>query len=62
VVEAGRHAVRRGQGGAEAGAFFEEGFNVLFADGSVRHLPKTIKAEKLKALITRNGGEPVGPD
>ncbi|MFO0865617.1 MAG: DUF1559 domain-containing protein [Gemmataceae bacterium] len=37
------------------------GHIVLFADGSVRILPSTIREATLKALITRDGGEPVGP-
>jgi prepilin-type processing-associated H-X9-DG protein len=43
------------------GGLFEGIFNVAFADGSVRSLPLTIKEEKLRALITRNGGEVVDP-
>ncbi len=44
------------------GGLFEGIFNAAFADGSVRALPLTIKEEKLRALITRNGGEVVEPD
>jgi prepilin-type processing-associated H-X9-DG protein len=36
-----------------------EGFNVLFADGTVRWLRSNINAEVMRALITRNGGEAV---
>jgi Protein of unknown function (DUF1559) len=32
----------------------------LFADGSVQTLPKTISAQKMLALFTRNGGEVIG--
>lgn len=34
-------------------------FNVLFADGSVRWLPADVAREKLRAMLTRDGGEPV---
>jgi prepilin-type processing-associated H-X9-DG protein len=39
------------------GGVFEDGFNALFCDGSVRFIKKTIKEEVLRALITANGGE-----
>jgi hypothetical protein len=39
---------------------FDGGFSVLMCDGSVRFLSETIKPEILRALFTRNGGEPVG--
>jgi len=38
------------------------GFHVLFADGTVRWLPSDVAREKLKAMLTRAGGEPVSPD
>jgi prepilin-type processing-associated H-X9-DG protein len=41
----------------EVGGLWPEGFNVLFADGSVRLLSKTVPADTLRAMITRNGGE-----
>ncbi len=41
------------------GAEFPDIFLAAFCDGSVRELPKNIDANKLRALITRNGGEPV---
>jgi prepilin-type processing-associated H-X9-DG protein len=44
------------------GGLFENGFNTLFADGSVRFISNSIKVDTLKALITRNGGEPLGSD
>jgi hypothetical protein len=37
-----------------------DNFNAAFADGSVRTLAKDIDKDKLKALITRNGGETIG--
>ena len=39
------------------GSFHPGGFNVLFADGSVRFIKYTINPPTLKALITRDGGE-----
>ena len=33
----------------------------VFADGSVRAIPNTISADVLRAIVTRNGGEPI-PD
>ncbi len=39
-----------------------EGCNVALADGSVRFLMSTIKAETLKALITKGGGEVINLD
>jgi RNA polymerase sigma factor (sigma-70 family) len=44
------------------GGLFERGFNAGFADGSVRFIAKTINDRLLRALITRNGGEPVSGD
>lgn len=35
-----------------------DGVNVLMADGSVRWLPATLPPEKLRALLTIDGGEP----
>ena len=40
----------------------KEGCNVAFADGSVRLLKNTIKAETLKACITKSGGEVINLD
>jgi prepilin-type processing-associated H-X9-DG protein len=37
------------------------GFNALFADGSVRFLKQSIRFLTLKSLITRAGGEVIGP-
>jgi prepilin-type processing-associated H-X9-DG protein len=39
------------------GGVFDDGFNALFCDGSVRFIKKTVKEEVLRALITANGGE-----
>jgi hypothetical protein len=36
-----------------------DGFLAAFADGSVRLLPKGIEESTLRALITRDGGEPI---
>jgi prepilin-type processing-associated H-X9-DG protein len=38
------------------------GFNVLFADGSVRYIKLTINPVVLRALMTRSGGEVVSTD
>jgi len=35
------------------------GFNALFADGTVRFIPSDTDERIIRALITRNGGEPV---
>jgi prepilin-type processing-associated H-X9-DG protein len=35
------------------------GVNVLFCDGSVRHLPKSTELRVLQMLATRSGGEVV---
>jgi hypothetical protein len=40
-------------------AGWEPGFTACFADGSARFLPTTIDDATLRALITRNGGEPL---
>jgi prepilin-type processing-associated H-X9-DG protein len=37
----------------------DDGFHVLFADGSVRYIKKPVDEKMIKAAITRNGGEPV---
>jgi prepilin-type processing-associated H-X9-DG protein len=41
------------------GAPLADGFNLLFADGSVRYIRKTTKEKTLRALITWNGGESI---
>ncbi len=46
----------------DLGGFTPEGFNVLFADGSVRFVKKSVKPDVLKALMTKNGGEVVPSD
>jgi prepilin-type processing-associated H-X9-DG protein len=40
---------------------FRSGPNVLYADGSVRSLPRDTPEKTIKALLTRNGGELVTP-
>jgi hypothetical protein len=44
------------------GAKHAGGENALFTDGSVRFLKNTIAGQVMNALITRAGGEVVGPD
>jgi RNA polymerase sigma factor (sigma-70 family) len=39
------------------GGVFKNGFNVLFADGSVRFFPRNIDPQTLRAMITHAGGE-----
>jgi len=39
------------------GGWFDKGFNVAFADGSVRFLPEDINEQTLRAYITKAGGE-----
>ncbi len=46
----------------ELGGYWENGFNALFADGSVHFLKKSIQPAVLKALITRAGGEVISSD
>jgi serine/threonine protein kinase len=41
------------------GGLFKDGFSAAFFDGSVRFLTRDIDEETIRALITRNGGEPV---
>jgi hypothetical protein len=41
------------------GGIFGDGFNAAFADGSARFIARGTDEETLRALITRNGGEPV---
>jgi hypothetical protein len=38
------------------------GFNAAYADGTVRQVPSSISELTLRALITPNGGEVLGPD
>ncbi len=42
--------------------FNETGTSVLFADGSVRFLSKTIAEDVLKAMLTKSGGEVISND
>jgi prepilin-type processing-associated H-X9-DG protein len=46
----------------QIGGFTADGANVLFGDGSVRYIRKTISPAALKALITRAGGEVISSD
>jgi len=46
----------------QIGGFTPDGANVLFGDGSVRYIRKTISPAALKALITRAGGEVIRSD
>jgi hypothetical protein len=46
----------------ELGGHHGDSFSAAFCDGSVHTLPRPIKQETLKALITRNGGEIVDPN
>ena len=41
------------------GGFFEGGFHVVMADGSVHFLPSTVSEKVLRALISKDGGEMV---
>jgi serine/threonine protein kinase len=41
------------------GGLFLDGFTAAFADSSVRFIKLTVDEETIRALITRNGGEPV---
>jgi prepilin-type processing-associated H-X9-DG protein len=42
--------------------YHNNGFNALFADGSVQFLKSTIAPSVLDALLTRNGNEVISPD
>jgi hypothetical protein len=44
------------------GGQYDDGFHVVFADGSALFLSKQLNAETLRALITRNGGEVLSAD
>jgi prepilin-type processing-associated H-X9-DG protein len=44
------------------GGVYTNGFNALFADGSVRFISQAITEKTLRAVITRNGGEVIGDD
>lgn len=46
----------------EMGGFTPDGFNAVFADGSVHFLKNTINPSVLKALMTQDGGEVVSVD
>ena len=42
--------------------YHNNGFNAVFADGSVRFLKSSIDPNLLKGLVTRNGNEVVSSD
>ena len=42
--------------------YHNDGFNVLFADGSVRFLRSSITPGTLSALLSRNGSDDVSPN
>jgi hypothetical protein len=44
------------------GGVYRDGVNVLFGDGSTRFMESDVRPDKLKALITINGGEVIGFD
>ena len=44
------------------GKFFNGGFNVAFADGSVRYMRHQADEKNLKAMITKDGGEVIELD
>ena len=46
----------------KVGGLFPNIFQAAMCDGSVRGIPMSIKEETLRAAITRNGGEVLGPD
>jgi hypothetical protein len=41
---------------------FDDGFRAVMADGSARFIKKEISETTLRAAITRNGGDTLGPD
>jgi serine/threonine protein kinase len=41
------------------GGLYQDGFPAAFADSSIKFLTRDLDEETLRALITRNGGEPV---
>jgi hypothetical protein len=43
-------------------SLFRDGFRVALADGSTRWLTKEVGEKTLRAAITRNGGDILGPD
>lgn len=44
------------------GGFRDDGLDVLFADGSVRVIPRGVDQSVLRALISMDGGEVISPD
>ena len=60
-AEKGINTTESGLGGPHAaGKIF--GMNTCFFDGSTRVIGENIKPEILRAIITRNGGESIGPE
>jgi len=51
-----------GAGGLSGLRTLGRGVNVAFCDGSVRFAPADVDLKVWRALATRDGGEPVGPD
>ena len=43
-------------------SIFKDGFRARMADGSARWVPRDASEKTLRAAITRNGGEKLGPD
>jgi hypothetical protein len=41
------------------GGLFSNGFNVAFDAGAVRFIRRSVREKTMRALITRNGGEPI---
>jgi hypothetical protein len=46
----------------ELGGFTPDGFNAVFTDGAVRYIKQSMAPFLLRALITRDGREPLGRD
>jgi hypothetical protein len=44
------------------GGLFNGNFTVAMADGSTRYISKSVSQTTLRAAITANGGEVLGPD
>jgi Protein of unknown function (DUF1559)/Domain of unknown function (DUF4190) len=54
-------AVVPGQPLPPLGGHLPQGYNLLFADASVRRVPKNFSEQTLRKLITPNGNETIGP-
>ncbi len=44
------------------GGHFSGGSQAAMADGSIRMISKAVSQQTLRAAITRNGGDALGPD